>query len=52
MNKKLKVLLLKKFSYGKKTIYEGTLRKAQKLIPPSKKDQYIIINFETGEVIK
>ena len=50
--KKTKILLFKKFSYGKKMIYEGTLRKARKLIPPSKKDQYIITNLETGKVIK
>ena len=52
MNKKTKVILVKKFAYGKKEIYEGTLRKARTLIPPSKKNQYIIINLETGEVIK
>jgi len=52
MDKKTQVFLIKKFSYGGKRIYEGTLRKARKLIPPSKKNQYIIINLETGEVIK
>ena len=52
MNRKTKVILLKDFSYGKKVIYEGTLRKARKLIPPTKKDQYTIIDLETGEVIK
>jgi len=52
MNKKTQVILIKKFAYGKKEIYEGTLRKARKLIPPSKRDQYTIINLETGEVIK
>jgi len=52
MDRKTQVTLFKKFSYGKKLVYEGTFRKAKKLIPPSKKDQYIIINLETGEVIK
>lgn len=52
MDKKTKVILLKDFSYGEKAIYEGTLRKARKLIPPTKKDQYTIIDLETGEVIK
>lgn len=52
MNKKTQVILIKKFAYGKKEIYEGTLRKARILIPPSKKNQYTIINLETGEVIK
>jgi len=51
MDRKTKVILIKKFAYGKKEIYEGTLRKARKLIPSSKKDQYTIINIETGEVI-
>ena len=51
MNKKTQVILTKKFAYGKKEIYEGTLRKARKLIPPSKRDQYTITNLETGEVI-
>ena len=52
MDRKTKVKLIKNFSYGKKIIYEGTLRKAQKLIPSSKKDQYTIINIETGKTIK
>jgi len=51
MNKKTQVVLIKKFSYGTKEIYEGTLRKARTLIPPSKKNQYTIINLETGEEI-
>lgn len=52
MDKKTRVILTKKFAYGKKEIYEGTLRKARTLIPPSKKNQYTIINLETGEVIE
>lgn len=52
MDKKTKVILVKQFSYGKRIIYSGTLRKARKLIPPSKKDQYIITNLETGKVVK
>ena len=51
MDRKTKVKLIKNFSYAEKVIYEGTLRKARKLIPSSKKDQYKIINTETGEVI-
>ena len=46
MNKKTQVILLKKFSYGTKEIYRGTLRKAQRLIPPSKKDQFKIIEIK------
>lgn len=39
-----RVILIKKFKkYENKIIYRGTLRKAKKLIPPSKKDQYEII---------
>lgn len=52
MDKKTKVVLLKEFSYGERVIYSGTLRKARKLIPPSKKNQYKIINIETGKTIK
>ncbi len=52
IDRKTKVILFKKFNYGRKIMYEGTLRKARKLIPPSKKDQYLILNFENGEVIK
>ncbi|GAG86967.1 unnamed protein product [marine sediment metagenome] len=52
MDKKTKVILFKRFNYGKKLMYEGTLRKARKLIPPTKKDQYTIIDLETGKVIK
>ena len=52
MDRKTKVSLLKNFSYGERVIYSGTLRKARKLIPPSKKDQYTIINLETGKTIK
>ena len=43
MNKHTKVILIKKFSYGERVIYKGILRKAQRMIPPSKKDQYKII---------
>ena len=42
MKKNTQVILLKKFSYGTKVIYRGTLRKAQRMIPPSKKNQYQI----------
>ena len=52
MDRKIRVILVKKFAYGKKEIYEGTLRKARTLIPPSKRNQYTIINLETGEIIK
>ena len=52
MDKKTKVSLLKRFSWGERVVYSGTLRKARKLIPPSKKNQYVITNLETGEVIK
>ena len=51
MDRKTKVILLKQFSYGERAIYSGTLRKARKLVPPSKKDQYRIVNLETGETI-
>ena len=51
INRKTKVMLIKNFSYAEKVIYEGTLRKARKLIPSSKKDQYKIIDIETGEII-
>ena len=38
------VILIKRFkNYEDKIIYRGTQRKARKLIPPSKKDQYEII---------
>jgi len=38
------VILIKRFkNYEDKIVYRGTYRKAQKLIPPSKKDQYEII---------
>lgn len=43
MDKHTKVILMKKFSYGERVIYTGILRKAQRMIPPSKKDQYKII---------
>ena len=43
MDKHTKVMLVKKFSYGERVIYTGILRKAQRRIPPSKKDQYKII---------
>lgn len=43
MNKRTPVILIKKFSYGEKEIYRGILRKAQRMIPPSKKKQYKII---------
>ena len=46
MNKNTKVKLLKKFSYGEREIYRGILRKAQRMIPPSKKDQYRIVVLE------
>lgn len=39
-----RVILIKKFTgFEDKVIYRGTYRKAQKLIPPSKKDQYEIV---------
>ena len=42
-DKHRQVILIKKFKkYEDKIIYQGTLRKAEKLIPPSKKDQYEI----------
>lgn len=43
MNKNTKVKLIKKFSYGERVIYTGVLRKANRMIPPSKKDQYRIV---------
>ena len=46
MNKNTKVKLFKKFSYGERVIYTGILRKAEKKIPPSKKDQYRIVVLE------
>ena len=49
MNKQTRVLLIKKFSYGEKVIYKGILRKAQRMIPPSKKDQYKIIVLKEEE---
>ena len=42
-NKHKKCILIKKFKeYPDKIIYQGTLRKAKAMIPPSKKDQYEI----------
>lgn len=42
-NKHRKCILVKKFSdFPDKVIYQGTLRKAKTMIPPSKKDQYEI----------
>ena len=42
-DKHQQVILIKKFKkYEDKIIYKGTRRKANKLIPPSKKDQYEI----------
>lgn len=43
MDKRTPVILIKEFSYGKKEIYRGTWRKAKKMIPPSKKDQFEIV---------
>lgn len=43
MNKRTRVMLVKKFSYGEKVIYCGILRKAERMIPPSKKKQYRIV---------
>ena len=43
MNKHTRVILMKKFSYGEREIYTGIWRKAKRMIPPSKKDQYKII---------
>ena len=43
-DKHRQVILVKKFAnYEDKIIYRGTLRKANKLIPPSKRDQYEIL---------
>jgi len=42
-NKHRKCILVKKFhEYPDKVIYQGTLRRAKDMIPPSKKDQYEI----------
>ena len=42
-NKHRKCILIKKFhEYPDKVIYQGTLRRAKDMIPPSKKDQYEI----------
>lgn len=49
MDKNTPVILIKKFSYGEKEIYRGILRKAQRMIPPSKKKQYRIIIIKEGE---
>jgi hypothetical protein len=49
MDKNTKVKLLKKFSYGEKVIYRGILRKAERMIPPSKKKQYRIVVIKVGE---
>ena len=49
MNKRTKVVLMKKFSYGEREVYRGILRKAEKKIPPSKKDQYRIIILKEGK---
>lgn len=49
MNKNTPVILIKKFSYGEKEIYRGILRKAQRMIPPSKKKQYKIIIQKDSE---
>lgn len=46
MNKNTKVKLIKKFSYGERVIYTGILRKAQRMIPLSKKKQYRIVVLE------
>ena len=48
MDKNTKVKLIKKFSYGEKVIYCGILRKAERMIPPSKKKQYRIIVIKEG----
>lgn len=43
-DKHRQVILIKKFeNYENKIIYQGTYRKAKKMIPPSKKDQYEIL---------
>ena len=43
-SKRRQVVLIKKFTgFEDKVIYKGTYRKAKKLIPPSKKDQYKIL---------
>lgn len=42
--KRRPVVLIKRFTeFEDKEIYRGTLRKAEKLIPPSKADQYRIV---------
>jgi hypothetical protein len=42
-DKHRQVILVKKFkNFEDKIVYRGTLRKAKKLIPPSKKSQYEI----------
>ena len=48
MDKNTKVILIKKFSYGEKEIYRGIWRKAERMIPPSKKKQYRIIVIKEG----
>ena len=48
-DRRRRVILIKKFEkYENKIIYKGTHRKAKKLIPPSKKDQYEIIFIKKG----
>lgn len=43
-SKRRPVLLIKRFAeFEDKVIYQGTLRKAERLIPPSKVDQYKIV---------
>ena len=48
MDKTTPVILIKKFSYGEKVIYRGILRKAERMIPPSKKKQYKIVVLKEG----
>lgn len=49
--KKRPVVLIKRFTeFEDKVVYRGTFRKAEKLIPPSKADQYRIIFLDEEEI--
>lgn len=45
------VILIKRFTeFEDKEIYRGTLRKAKRMIPPSKADQYKIVFLDKENI--